>query len=248
LNVLLLADIHANVAALEAVLRDAESRPFDAIWCLGDVVGYGPDPNESVERLRDLRPKMVVGNHDWAVLERLSMADFNPDAQSSCIWTRHELDPPGAEYLQGLPQVLSEGDFTLVHGSPRAPIWEYMLDPSIAQANFAHFDTRFCLVGHTHSAVIFRCCANPDSEGEQSEVIIPQIDVPIALGRERMIVNPGSVGQPRDGDPRASYALIDLQEEILEYHRVPYPVELTQKKMEARGFPHGLIARLSMGL
>jgi predicted phosphodiesterase len=246
LKVLLLADIHANAAALEAVLRDAESRSFEEVWCLGDAVGYGPDPNESVQLLRSLEPKMVVGNHDCAVLEKLSMTEFNPDAQSACIWTRHELDPPGAEYLEGLPQVLSEGDFTLVHGSPRAPIWEYMLDSSIALANFSHFDSRFCLVGHTHSAVVFRC-SNPNPAGERVEVIIPQAGVPMALGQGRMIINPGSVGQPRDGDPRASYTLLDLQEGIIEYHRVLYPVELTQKKMEARGFPNGLVGRLSLG-
>jgi len=238
---LILSDIHANLAAFEAVLADADR--FDKIWCLGDMVGYGPQPNECIERLREFPHTCVAGNHDWAALNNSSDSDFNPDAQWACQWTREKLLPENFEYLANLPVTLIEEGFTLVHGSPRQPIWEYILYPSIATSNFAYFDTQVCFVGHTHTPVIFRyehsnaaCLPFPLPQGS-----------PLPLGEERMIINPGSVGQPRDGDPRASYIILDTDKATLEYHRIPYPIEVTQRRMMEEGLPIRLIARLEYG-
>ena len=240
---LIISDIHSNLAAFEAVLADAGS--FDEVWCLGDVVGYGPDPNECVERLRDLPHVCVVGNHDWAVLGNMDTEDFNPYAKRACLWTREQLSPSNLEYLETLPRSLVEEGFTLAHGSPRQPIWEYILDSSVAQANFEHFDTRFCFVGHTHVPIIYR--HNPENPHQACGTLIPSYDVPLALGEHRLIINPGSVGQPRDGDPRASYAVLDSDELTLEYRRVSYPVETTQARMVEKGLPVRLIMRLGYG-
>jgi len=244
---LIISDVHSNLAAFEAVLDDAG--PFDKVWCLGDMVGYGPDPNECVERLRDLPHICVAGNHDWAALGKLDMEDFNPDAERACLWTREQLSPLNLEYLETLPRSLVEEGFTLVHGSPRHPIWEYILYPSIAQANFECFDTRFCFVGHTHVPVIYR--HHPENPNRACDVLIPSLNDPLILGEDRLIINPGGVGQPRDGDPRASYAILDSDRKrsdlTLEYRRIPYPIEITQARMMERGLPLRLIVRLGYG-
>lgn len=238
---LILSDIHANLAALEAVLTDAPA--FDEIWCLGDVIGYGPDPNECVERLQDLPHFSLAGNHDWAALGKLDLDTFNTDARIANTWTQSELKPAAREYLEQLPPSTERGDFHLAHASPREPVWEYILDGKVAYANFAYFSTQFCLVGHTHTPAIFEL----DEEHERSEGLIPHTPSTITLGSPRMIINPGSVGQPRDGDPRASYALLDTKKKRWEYRRVPYPVEITQERMRARGLPRRLVERLRSG-
>lgn len=240
---LIIADVHANLAAFEAVLADAGS--FDKVWCLGDMVGYGPDPNECVERLRDLPHICVAGNHDWAALDKLDIEDFNPDAQQACRWTREHLSPLNLEYLKTLPETIVADGFTLVHGSPRHPIWEYILTPSTAKANFEHFNTNFCFVGHTHVPIIYRY--HPENPHRACDILLPPLGVRLALGENRLIINPGSVGQPRDGDPRASYAILDSDELTLEYRRVPYPIDITQTKMMQKGLPVRLIIRLGYG-
>jgi predicted phosphodiesterase len=236
---LVISDIHANLAALEAVLEDAGS--FDKVWCLGDMVGYGPDPNECIERLLDLPHICVAGNHDWAAIGEVPLEDFNPDAQKACIWTKERLSPSSREYLKNLPISLIEGDFTLVHGSPRHPVWEYILHTAIAEPNFAHFETRFCLVGHTHVPLIFL------RSGSSCEAFLPPQNHTLYLGEERLIINPGSVGQPRDGDPSASYAILDTERLIIQYHRINYPIEVTQERMAKEGLPLRLIVRLGYG-
>ena len=240
---LIISDIHANFAAFEAVLDSASD--FDKIWCLGDMVGYGPDPNECIEELRTFDHLCMAGNHDWAILDRLDLEDFNPDAQKACRWTRAQLTPDNHAYLESLPTTLIEEGFTLVHGSPRQPVWEYVLYPSIAQPNFKHFGTQFCFVGHTHTPVIFQLAWQ--EFGEYCGLIPPTLDGPIPLGKQRLIMNPGSVGQPRDGDRRASYALLDLEHLTIEYRRIPYPIKKTQQHMEEAGLPRRLINRLSFG-
>jgi diadenosine tetraphosphatase ApaH/serine/threonine PP2A family protein phosphatase len=154
--------------------------------------------------------------------------------------------PEEFEYLDNLPMTLIEEEFTLVHGSPRQPIWEYILYPSVARSNFSYFDTQICFVGHTHTPVIFRY----ENFGSSDETCLPlplSQGNPLSLGEERMIINPGSVGQPRDGDPRASYAVLNTDDATFEYHRIPYPIETTQKKMMEEGLPIRLIARLGYG-
>jgi len=240
---LVISDIHANLAALEAVLDDAGS--FDVIWCLGDLVGYGPDPNECVARVQEFEHICIAGNHDWAVLGKLDLGQFNPDARAANAWTRDRLTANARAYLETRPTSIERDVFLLVHGSPREPIWEYILDVDQAMVNFEYFDMPFCLVGHTHVPIGFV----RDQEHHQYHVLIPPYPAPVVLNnpRVRMILNPGSVGQPRDGDPRASYAILDTEAKTWELRRVAYPVEVTQERMRAFGLPRRLIQRLEIG-
>lgn len=241
MQVLVLSDIHANLAALDGVLEAAGD--FDTIWCLGDVVGYGPDPNACVDRLRELKPEhWLAGNHDWAALGRLETEDFNSMARVAALWTRQQLTPASIALLKTLPaQVRASEQFTLAHGSPRRPIWEYVLNARTAAANFAHFDTPYCLVGHTHVPAIYRQL--------NGRVDVPAfiLGEPIQLTNGRSIINPGGVGQPRDGDPRASYLILDSEALTVTYHRVAYPIQKTQARMSEVGLPSRLITRLNYG-
>jgi diadenosine tetraphosphatase ApaH/serine/threonine PP2A family protein phosphatase len=241
---LLISDIHSNLAAFEAVLDDAKGR-YEKVWCLGDIVGYGPNPNECIELLASLDHMCIAGNHDWAVLGKLDVDDFNPDARYASLWTRNVLTEDNHQFIQNLPvAMIQEEQFTLVHGSPRHPIWEYILYPAVAQVNFEHFSTRYCMVGHTHSPVIFYAPSGPNAIC-QTEV--PSLNGPGPLGSRRLILNPGSVGQPRDGDPRASYGILDADKLTFEYRRIAYPIAEVQERMQELDFPSRLINRLSFG-
>jgi predicted phosphodiesterase len=242
---LIVSDIHANLAAFKAVLDDAAGK-YDKVWCLGDMVGYGPDPNECIELLSNMDHLCIAGNHDWAVLGKLDVDDFNPDARRVSLWTRSALTEANCQFLTKLPVALvEEGNFTLVHGSPRHPIWEYVLYPAVAQVNFDHFSTRYCLVGHTHSPVIFYASENANEPCEARPLVANGNSEP--LGKRRLILNAGSVGQPRDGDPRASYGILNLDKLTFEYRRIPYPINETQERMRQLDFPSRLINRLSFG-
>ena len=244
MRILVLSDIHANLAALEAVLHDAQG-DYDAIWCLGDTVGYGPEPDECVSRIRSAGAITVVGNHDWAVLERMDVQDFNPEARRAVLWTRRHLSQENLIWLGDLPnQPLVIGDYTLTHGSPRDPVWEYILNPTVALTNFEHFATPFCLVGHTHVPVLH---VLPAGEA-RARALSPNLNQPIDLRDGwRIILNPGSVGQPRDNDARAAYALLDLEAARWTARRVAYPIEVTQAHMRVAGLPERLINRLAYG-
>jgi len=213
------------------------------VWCLGDVVGYGPDPGQCIELLGQYEHVCVAGNHDWAAISKLDTAYFNPAAAAACHWTARQLTDEDRDYLENLPLTIKKGDFTLVHGSPREPIWEYLLTVGEAEENLAHFKTKFCLVGHSHVPIVFQCsesgkCSlSPLSDGEE-----------VALGEARLFINPGGVGQPRDGDPRASYAIYDEETRKVTLHRVPYDIKATQKKMIKQGLPMPLVTRLSYGM
>ena len=205
MRVLIISDIHANLTALEAVLEAAGD--FDATWCLGDIVGYGPDPDECVSRIRSL-PNLtcLVGNHDAAVIGTIDIASFNLEARISVRWTQSVMTKSSLDFLKSLPDKIEVEGQTLAHGSPRHPTWEYLLDtPTIAE-NFAYFTTPFCFVGHTHLPGIFHL----DSDHQLPEHIIPEIFVPIQL-TPRAIINPGSVGQPRDRNPLAAYGIFDTE-------------------------------------
>jgi diadenosine tetraphosphatase ApaH/serine/threonine PP2A family protein phosphatase len=238
---LIISDIHANLAALEAVLDDAPQ--FDEVWCLGDLVGYGPRPNECIRRVRALPHTGLAGNHDWAALEKLDLNSFNPIARTANEWTQRELTSGSRVYLNGLSTSLQLDDFTLAHASPREPVWEYILDASTAYQNFEHFSTPFCLVGHTHVPVLFEL----DEESNRCRLLLPPFPEPLKLGAHRSIINPGSVGQPRDGDPRAAYGVLDTDEMTFEFRRVAYPIQATQERMRAQGLPQRLIDRLRVG-
>ncbi len=238
---LIVSDVHANLVALEAVLADAPA--FNKIWCLGDLVGYGPNPNECIERIQDFDHVSLAGNHDWAALGKLDLRSFNTDARTANLWTRDELTPAGREYLDGLPTYIEQENFYMAHASPKEPVWEYVLDTNVAYDNFSHFSAPVCLVGHTHVPIIFEL----DEERKGCNTHIPPIPAPVPLDQNRMIINPGSVGQPRDGDPRASYAILDTDNMTWEFRRVAYPIEITQERMRARGLPRRLIERLGLG-
>ena len=239
----IIADIHANLAAFTAVLDDIEYRGgVEEVWCLGDVVGYGPDPHQCIELLRQYNHVCVAGNHDWAAIGKIATSEFNPDAAAACHWTAQHLTPEDVVYLDSLPLVITKGDFTLVHGSPREPIWEYLLSTSQAKESFAFFKSQFCLVGHSHMPLVFEysetgaCSAGPLS-----------VNIKLMLGKERLIINPGGVGQPRDGDPRASYAIYDSEVRTVRLFRIPYDIDATQARMVKQGLPMRLVARLSYG-
>jgi diadenosine tetraphosphatase ApaH/serine/threonine PP2A family protein phosphatase len=241
MRVLVVSDIHSNLVALDAVL--AAVGDVDAVWSLGDVVGYGPRPNECIDRLRERDALSIPGNHDWGVLGKADLGMFNPDARQANLWNRAQLRPASRAYLEGLEETRVEGAFTLAHGSPRAPIWEYLVYPDTARENFQHFETKVCLVGHTHVPALFylppdadRCTLDQLPEGES-----------FPLEEGRYILNPGSVGQPRDGDPRAAFLLIDTEALIVEQRRVAYDIEETQRAMRQAELPYRLSARLEMG-
>jgi len=240
----IIADIHANLAAFLAVLEDIQQQGEVAkLWCLGDVVGYGPDPHECIELLRQTEHVCIAGNHDWAAIDKISSAEFNPDAAAACHWTTKQLKAADVVYLQNLPLTIEEGDFTLVHGSPREPIWEYLISPSTAKESFAHFKSKYCLVGHSHMPLVFSQTENGDFTASQL-----QSNIGLVLGRNRLIINPGGVGQPRDGDPRASYAIYDSESRQVRLYRVAYDIRTTQDRMVERGLPMRLVARLSYGM
>lgn len=241
MRLLVISDIHANLAAFEAVLADAAGA-FDKIWCLGDLVGYGPDPNECVALLRDYDHISLSGNHDWAVLGKLDIEDFNPEAQKAIRWTRKKLNEEARAYLDALPVMQVEEPFTLVHASPREPVWEYILDVGTAAVNFGHFNTPYCLVGHSHTPLVFVQVDIMRANG-----FSPIYNQPFLLDGGRYIFNPGSVGQPRDADERAAYALLDLEEMVWEFRRVEYAIGWTQEKMRRAGMPYRLVARLEYG-
>jgi predicted phosphodiesterase len=243
---LIVSDIHSNLEAFEAVLDHAG--PVDLIWCLGDIVGYGPDPNGCVDLLRSRPSLCIAGNHDWAALGKLDPADFNPDARAASLWTGKQLTPDHRAFLEALPNELPVPDygcFWLAHGSPCNPIWEYILDERSAWDAFGCFETTYCLHGHTHLPLLIRLAKR---EGSERLAWSQPAGESHNLGPERMLINPGSVGQPRDGNPRASYMLLDPDALTVEHRRVEYEIWRTQEKMLEYKLPHRLAMRLAHGL
>ena len=240
----IIADIHANLTAFTAVLDDIEHKGgVEEVWCLGDVVGYGPDPHQCIDLLRQHNHICVAGNHDWASAGKLDTSSFNPDAVNACHWTARQLSPEDVQYLENLPLVSQKGDFNLVHGSPRDPVWEYLLSTSTAKENFNHFQSQFCLVGHSHVPLVFKHNEDGSFSGAQ---LLPNVG--LVLDRSRLIVNPGGVGQPRDGDPQAGYAIYDSESKLIRPYRVSYDISATQDKMVECGLPMRLVTRLSYGI
>ncbi len=264
MRVLVISDIHANFVALESVIADARGQ-YDAVWCLGDVVGYGPMPNESAELVAELANHVVIGNHDWAVLDRpgIDVDDFNPMAREAVLWTRSVLTAQNRALLDSFPDIPVQPAETpyllLTHASPRQPVWEYVQTPTIALENFACFDEKICLVGHTHKPAIYRWrlerawegVGNGEMTGAATVDHLPLRAEDVVFldvsTEQRLILNPGSVGQPRDNDPRAAYALFDTEQMTWTLHRVAYPIDLTQSQMRAVHLPRRLIDRLNYG-
>ncbi len=241
MRVLVISDIHANLTALEAVLESAPEH--EAVWCLGDLVGYGPDPNECVKRVSDLEELVcLIGNHDQAAMGQIPRSRFNRDAGSVIEWTKSALTDETRAFLDTLPSKVTMENFTLAHGSPNQPVWEYILDPVTADRNFEELQTDYALVGHSHLPLIFQQPFDTSYatlrpiEWEQAMQLAP-----------RMILNPGSVGQPRDGDPRASYGLLDTEQETWEMRRAEYDVNEVQLRILEAGLPERQALRLIGG-
>lgn len=207
------------------------------------MVGYGPDPNECVELLNTMPHLCLAGNHDWAALGRLDVRTFNPDARRAVQWTQDALTPENTAYLEALPVAFVIGDYTLVHASPREPVWEYILEPLVAALNFPHFETPYCLVGHTHQPVIYE---QMNEEGD-TEAFPPKYGQAFQLNGGRQIINPGSVGQPRDANPDAAYAILDMDKKLIEHRRVSYDIHAVQQRMRKVDMPERLIVRLDHG-
>ena len=233
-----LSDVHANLVALEAVLD--EMGPVDGLWVCGDTVGYGPDPSDVIALLSARKATLVAGNHDRAVATGESLEFFNPPAAVAARMHQGWLSAEERDLLAKLPPTLELDDVTLCHGSLRDPLWEYVTNSSSAAASLALANTSHCCAGHTHVPSLYRA-----GKGEQPVRVSYETPYPLA---PRAFVNPGSVGQPRDGDPRAAYAIVDLAEGTITFHRVAYRIEETQRLIRERGLPEIFADRLAFGL
>lgn len=241
MRILVISDIHANLDALQAVLKDCGE--FDRVWCLGDLVGYGPQPNECVDLVKSLPDLACIkGNHDLAATGEIDISLFNNEAKESMLWHQNKLSRENIHFLKVLPEKIEINGMTLTHGSPRNPIWEYILEPYIARINYEYFKTDFCLVGHSHQPMI----SSWNVDDGVLEWGPPQPGTTITL-HNRMIINPGSVGQPRDSDPRAAYAVYTTGLRRFEFRRVSYDVSLVQKKILDADLPLRHAQRLSGG-
>jgi diadenosine tetraphosphatase ApaH/serine/threonine PP2A family protein phosphatase len=242
MRILVMSDIHANYTALEAVLADAGT--VDEVWCLGDVIGYGPDPNLCLEIMREL-PQLtcLLGNHDVAVLGRMPFQSFNGEARRSLEWQERVLTADNMDFLKSLPQNLKvRGDVSLAHGSPRDPVWEYILTTLAARLNFEFFDTPFCFVGHSHVQCLFQL----NEDRNRVSLDVPRVGETSKM-YPRAIYNPGSVGQPRDRDPRAAYAIFDPEARTWEACRVEYNIAEVQQRIREAGLPEKHAVRLAEG-
>ncbi len=242
MRILVLSDIHSNYTALETVLKDAGT--VDAIWCLGDLVGYGPDPNLVVETIRQL-PNLIClkGNHDAAVSSEMELDTFNGEARISLLWQRRMLTAENLEFLRPLPSLLKRDNVTLSHGSPRDPLWEYILNTFTARISFEFFETPLCFVGHSHIQSAYL----QDLNTHNIKPVILRPGEVQSLRDGRWILNPGSVGQPRDRDPRAAYALFDPEALTWEPRRVVYDVAEVQERIRKLGLPFKHALRLAEG-
>ena len=239
MRILVISDIHANLTALDTVLTDAGE--FDAAWCLGDLVGYGPDPNECIAKVRALpNLRCIIGNHDAAALNQIDTKTFNMEARQALEWTQKTLTESSISFLSSLQQKIEINNVTLTHGSPRHPVWEYLMDPQTAALNFDYFSTPYCFVGHTHLPVVYT------REEKKLVVYKPTPNNKITLS-PRTIINPGSVGQPRDHDPRAAYVIYNPEENTWDYRRLTYDIPAVQTRMADAQLPERHIVRLQAG-
>jgi len=241
MRVAVISDVHANRHALDAVLSAIDEENVDAVWCLGDLVGYGPQPNECCDFVRERADVCLIGNHDLVALGELTVTDFNDEAAAAAVWTSERLAERSESFLRGLrPQAEVDGA-ELFHASARDPVWEYVLTEEAARATFELTSAPLVLVGHSHVALALT------SDGGDVEGGLARADAEVELGG-RWLLNPGSVGQPRDGDPRAAWLLLDLDERRASFRRDEYPVEETQSEIREEGLPDALATRLASGI
>ncbi|NJO85077.1 MAG: metallophosphoesterase family protein [Blastochloris sp.] len=244
MRVAIISDIHSNFVALETALAAMGS--FDQLWNLGDTIGYGPQPNACMTKMRELAQVMIAGNHDLACIGRVDLSDFNADARTANIWNGEQLEPDHWAVLEGLPPLYDVDDrFMLAHGSPREPVWEYLLSVAQARANFELFPHQVCFIGHSHVPLVFR--EHPD--GRCDDPYLPAAGEVLELkSGSRYMINPGSIGQPRDQDPRSAYALLDTDAGTIRFNRVEYDISRTQAQMREAALPTALIRRLDYGM
>jgi diadenosine tetraphosphatase ApaH/serine/threonine PP2A family protein phosphatase len=234
------SDIHGNLEALESVLEDLDRRHPASVACLGDFVGYGASPNECIAMLRPRIEAAVIGNHDLASIGRLRLRNFNADAAAAARWTDAQLSADSRQWLESLPYVAPWHGALLVHASPMRPEeWNYVLSPADAEAEMAECAETLVIVGHSHYPGTFEV-----TEGRARYSRDPRVRM---LAGSRYLVNAGSVGQPRDGDPRAGYLLYDDRERVLEHVRLEYDVEAAMRRIREAGLPEVLASRLEWG-
>ena len=242
MRVAVVSDVHSNLHALEAVLADVDAAGVDEVWCLGDVVGYGPRPNECVARLRERAAICLAGNHDLVVAGRIPIAAFAGDAAAAARWTQGVLDGDARSFLESIEPSGERAGVALYHGSARDHVWEYVLSADVAKATLALTDAQLVLVGHSHVALELELTEAGTRGGGAPD------GTRLALAGVRRLLNPGSVGQPRDGDPRAAWLEIDNTSGWATFRRTEYPVERTQAEMRDAGLPEVLAARLEHGV
>jgi diadenosine tetraphosphatase ApaH/serine/threonine PP2A family protein phosphatase len=240
-----ITDIHSNLPSLEAVLAAIDASGVEEIWCLGDVVGYGAEPDECADLVRERCALCLVGNHDLAVLGALDVAAFSEAAAAAVAWTREKVAARTLEMLRELEPAGAREGIALFHASPRDPVWEYVLSAEQADANLDAHDDQVALIGHSHVSLFFvRRAAEAQGEVRGAEAGDGTL---LELGADRWLLNPGSVGQPRDGDPRAAWLELDLAAGAARFHRVEYDTERAAAAIAAAGLPRRLAERLHVG-
>jgi predicted phosphodiesterase len=243
MRIALLSDVHGNLPAFEAVLADVESEGVDELWCLGDLVGYGAEPDGCVELARDTCTVCLAGNHDLVVTQEIPISDFSPSAAAAALWTRENIGAEALEFLRGRPASDPEREPALYHASPRDPVWEYVLSREQAGDCMQAMSGRVAVIGHSHVALRFR--RSDHSSPVEGEKAYDGDERDLSAGE--WLVNPGSVGQPRDGDPRAAWLLLDTEGWTARWRRVEYPIEKAAGAIERAGLPVVLAKRLYTG-
>jgi predicted phosphodiesterase len=238
----LLSDVHGNLPAFEAVLADVRSEGVDQIWCLGDLVGYGAQPDECVALAREHCDVCLAGNHDLVVTQEISIADFSQGAAAAALWTRENISAETLDFLSGRAASDPSLEPSLYHASPRDPIWEYVLSAWQAEECMDVMNGRVAVVGHSHVALWFQRDAEGELNGGQAGA-----GAEAAAAEGEWLLNPGSVGQPRDGDPRAAWLLLDREGWSARWRRVEYPIDEAAGAIEKAGLPRMLAERLYSG-
>jgi predicted phosphodiesterase len=241
-RIALISDVHGNLPAFQAVLRAIEEEGVDAIWCLGDLVGYGAQPNECVSLAVEKTDLCLIGNHDCVVIDKLDISDFSANAAAAAEWTKEVLDRDARAYLEKLEPANEENPIGLYHASPRDHVWEYVLSSLAADDCFDDMTPRVGAVGHSHVALAFWRKGDVPTAGAQAEP-----NAQLDISQDRWLLNPGSVGQPRDGDPRASWLLLELESWEATWRRTDYPVDEAADAIRAAGLPPQLADRLYYG-
>jgi predicted phosphodiesterase len=242
LRVAILSDVHGNLPAFQTVLADIEEQGVDAIWCLGDLVGYGAQPDECVALAKESCDHVLIGNHDLVVIDKLDIAEFSMNAAIAATWTKEHIAKESVDYLNGLEPLDESKPLGLYHASPRDPVWEYVLSTMLANACMDAMQPRVGAVGHSHVALYFWRREDGAIAGEQAPA-----GTELDMTQGDWIINPGGVGQPRDGDPRAAWLLLDLTSWRATWRRVEYPIDDAARAIQQAGLPVALSDRLYYG-